>query len=300
MHGLGPENTLTVEFAAVEQHLPKAHVVADGCKRASAAAVGLRRRIEKFDRLRFAGQRVIGKWPGKTSALRLRGVERGVLHAERLPHIAGQVFAKPLLAHLFDHRAEHVDREAVFENGRWLVRQRQFCDAIDERLRIALDRRRRAVRVLTRYRARAVRASAIHQAGCVSIKVVDVDRRNLRFELQRTIRLRDADLHLGERGIVVGKLGLKRQAALFHECEARDGGHRLGHGGKREHGIQRHRLAFGRIKLAVRLVLDQLSVAGYRDHGAGHTLCGDLASKESIQASQSLLGKSDVVRLGLG
>src|SRR5436190_1592507 len=84
MHGLGPENALTVELAAIEQHLPKAHVVADGCKRAGAAAVELRWRIEKFDLLRFARQRVIGKWPGKTRALRLRGLERGVLHAEGL------------------------------------------------------------------------------------------------------------------------------------------------------------------------------------------------------------------------
>src|SRR6185312_221372 len=123
MHGLGPENALAVEFAAVEQHLSKAHVVAHGCKRAGAAAIELRWRIEKFDRLRFARQRVIGKWPGKTRALRLRGVERGVLHAERSPDIAGQIVAKPLLAHLFDNRAEHIDREAVFENRRRLVRQ---------------------------------------------------------------------------------------------------------------------------------------------------------------------------------
>ena len=176
MHGLGPENALTVELAAIEQHLSKAYVVANGCKRAGTAAVGLRWCIEKFDRLRLACQRVIVKWPGKTRALRLRGVERGVPHAERLPHIAGQVVAKPLLAYLFNNRAEHIDREAVLENRCRLVRQRQLRDAIDERLRITLDRRRCPVRILTRYRTRAVRASSIHQAGCMSIKVVDVDR----------------------------------------------------------------------------------------------------------------------------
>src|SRR4029079_4047748 len=66
VHGLGSENALAVELAAIEQHLSKAHVVADGRKRAGAAAVGFRRCIEKLDRLRLARQRVIGKWPGKT------------------------------------------------------------------------------------------------------------------------------------------------------------------------------------------------------------------------------------------
>src|SRR6185369_5165647 len=36
MHGLGPENALTIELAAIEQHLSKADVVAYGCKRAGA------------------------------------------------------------------------------------------------------------------------------------------------------------------------------------------------------------------------------------------------------------------------
>ena len=58
---------------------------------------------------------------------------------------------------------------------------------------------------------------------------------------------------------------------------------------KREHGIQRHRRAFGRIKLAVRLVLNELSVAGDRDHGAGHTFRGDLAGEKIVQAGEPLL-----------
>ena len=123
----------------------------------------------------------------------------------------------------------------------------------------------------------------------MSIKVVDVDRRSLRVELERTIRLRDADLHVGERGIVVGKLCLKGQAALFHKRQPRDSGHRLGHGSKCEYRIERHRRAFGRIKLAVRLVLHELSVAGDRDHGAGHTFRGDLAGEKIVQASEALL-----------
>ena len=65
-------------------------------------------------------------------------------------------------------------------------------------------------------------------------------------------------------------------------------------------GIQRHRRAFGRIKLAVRLVLHELSVAGDRDHGAGHAFGGDLAGEKIVQARESLLRKSDVVRLCLG
>src|SRR4051794_1918271 len=89
MHRLGSENALTVELAAIEQHLSKAQIVAHGGKRAGAAAVGLRCRVEKLDRLRLARLRVIGKWPGKTGALRLRGMKRCILHAERLPHIAG-------------------------------------------------------------------------------------------------------------------------------------------------------------------------------------------------------------------
>ena len=90
MDRLGAKNALTVELAAVEQHLTKAQIVADGGKGAGSAAVKLGRRIEQFDGLRLARQRVIGKRAGETGALRLREVERGIFHAERLPHIGRQ------------------------------------------------------------------------------------------------------------------------------------------------------------------------------------------------------------------
>ncbi len=102
----------------------------------------------------------------------------------------------------------------------------------------------------------------------------------------------------GDKGRVC-RSGLERQAALFHERQTGNGRHRLGHGRKRKNGIRRHRRAFGRIKLAVRLVMDELSVPGYCDHGAGHTFGGDLASEEFVEPLQSLLRESDVVRLCL-
>src|SRR5215471_20378672 len=77
MYGFGTENALAVEFSAVEQHLPKAHVIADGGKRAGTAAVKFRRCIEQLDRLRLLRERVVGKRAGETSPLSLRGVERG-------------------------------------------------------------------------------------------------------------------------------------------------------------------------------------------------------------------------------
>src|SRR6267154_5209520 len=61
MHGLGAKDALAVELAAVEEHLAKADVVADGRKRAGAAAVWFGWRVEQLDRLRLARERVIGK-----------------------------------------------------------------------------------------------------------------------------------------------------------------------------------------------------------------------------------------------
>jgi hypothetical protein len=69
---------------------------------------------------------------------------------------------------------------------------------------------------------------------------------------------------------------------LFHERQACDSRHRLGHGGKREHGIERHRPAFFRIELPIDLVLDKLSVPCNCDHCARHPLLGDLAGEEII------------------
>jgi hypothetical protein len=93
MHRLGTKNALAVELT-VEQHLSKAQVVADGGKGAGSAAIKLRRRVEELDGLRLARQRVIGKSAGETRALRLRGVECGIFHAQWLPHIGSQVVAE--------------------------------------------------------------------------------------------------------------------------------------------------------------------------------------------------------------
>jgi hypothetical protein len=170
------KNALTVEFTAVEQHLSKAQIVTDCGKGAGSPAVKLRRRVEEVDGLGLARQRVVGESTGEARALRLREVECGIFHAEWLPYIGSQVVAEALLAYLFDDRAQHVNRKTVLENRPRLMRQRQLRDAIDEGLCITLDGRRRPFRVLTRDRARAVRASSIHETRCVAIKVVYVDR----------------------------------------------------------------------------------------------------------------------------
>jgi len=104
--------------------------------------------------LRLPRQRIVGERAGEARALRVGRVEGRVLHAERLPHIGGEIVAEPLLAHLLDDGAEHVDRKPVFELGRGLMRQRQLCHALDEGVGFAFDRRRDAVRVLPRHRAR--------------------------------------------------------------------------------------------------------------------------------------------------
>src|SRR6202035_1280825 len=94
MHRPGAKDTLAVELAAIEQHLPKADVVADGGKRAGSGTVELRWRVEKLDHLRLSREGVIGKRTGETVALPLRRVERGVFHAERPPHIRSQIVAE--------------------------------------------------------------------------------------------------------------------------------------------------------------------------------------------------------------
>ena len=81
MHGFGTENALAVEFSAVEQHLPKGHVVSDSGKRAAPGAVEFSRCIEQLDRLRLPRERVVGKRASETGPLRLRGVECGIFHA---------------------------------------------------------------------------------------------------------------------------------------------------------------------------------------------------------------------------
>src|SRR3954454_8582128 len=81
MHCLGSKNALAIKFTAVEQHLSKAQVIADGGKGARSAAVKLRRRIEELDGLRLARQRIIGKGAGETRALRFGRVEGGIVHA---------------------------------------------------------------------------------------------------------------------------------------------------------------------------------------------------------------------------
>src|SRR4029077_19116708 len=96
VHRPGAENELAVELSAVEQHLREAQIVADRGERAGAAAVEFCGRVEQLDRLWLARQRVIGKRTGKTIPLPLRGTEGRILHAERLPHIAGQILAAPL------------------------------------------------------------------------------------------------------------------------------------------------------------------------------------------------------------
>src|SRR5258708_33391082 len=110
MHRLGAKNALAVELTAVEQHLSKAQVVADGGKRAGSAAVKLRWRVEELDGLRLARQPVIGESAGGTRALRLGEGECGIFHAEGLPHIGSQGGAESLLAHPFDDPAQHVNR----------------------------------------------------------------------------------------------------------------------------------------------------------------------------------------------
>src|SRR5258708_19745404 len=107
MHRVGAKTARAAELTAVEQHLSKAQVVADGGKRAGSAAVKLRWRVEELDGLRLAPQRGIGKSPGETRALRLREVEWGIFHAERLPHIPTQALAPSLLAHPFPHPPPH-------------------------------------------------------------------------------------------------------------------------------------------------------------------------------------------------
>src|SRR5260370_17989065 len=85
MHRLGAKNALAIELTAVEQHLSKAQVVADGGKGAGSPAVKLRRRVEEVDGLGLARQRGIGESAGEARALRLREVECGIFPAEWLP-----------------------------------------------------------------------------------------------------------------------------------------------------------------------------------------------------------------------
>jgi len=85
------------------------------------------------------------------------GWKVAVLHAERLPHIGGEIVAEPLLTHLLDDGTEDVDRKSVFELGRGLMHERQLGDALDEGLGVALDGRRSALRVC---RASALELSA--------------------------------------------------------------------------------------------------------------------------------------------
>src|SRR5438105_9718114 len=94
MDCLGSKNALAVKFTAIEQHLSKAQVIPDRGKGAGSGAVKLRRRIEESNGLRLARQRIIRKSAGKTRVLRLSGVERGIFHAEWLPHIGSQVVAE--------------------------------------------------------------------------------------------------------------------------------------------------------------------------------------------------------------
>ena len=229
-------------------------------------------------------------------ALCVGRVERRILHAERLPDIGREIIAEPLAGDLLDDGAEHVDREAIFELGAGLVHQRQLGDALDEGLSIALDRRRGAVGIEPRQCARAVGTAAIHQAGGVAIEIVDEDRLRLRLHLQRAVGLLHADLHVGERRIELGDLGLQWQLALLHQRQARDRRHRLGHRRQREHRIDRHRRALHRIELAIRLVMHELAVARDRHHRAGHALGRDLAREEVIEPRQPLLRETDLVR----
>ena len=84
---------------------------------------------------------------------------------------------------------------------------------------VAFNRRSYPIWVEARERARSVRPPTVHEARGVTVKVMDVDRPNLRLQLQRSIRLWNAYLHGAKSRKVISQLGLKRQATDLGELQ---------------------------------------------------------------------------------
>ena len=126
LHRGGAEHLCTVQAAAVQQHLPKADVVAHAAKGAGTTAVEGGRALQCCDGLRFTVQRVVREWTCHAGYLRFGRAKGGICHFQGLPYHFVQIPAQRCAANLFNDRAQHVKRQAVLKHRARLLHQGQL------------------------------------------------------------------------------------------------------------------------------------------------------------------------------
>jgi hypothetical protein len=83
----------------------------------------------------------------------------------------------------------------------------------------------------------------------------------------------------------IGQRLFERELALLDKLHGRDAGHRLGHRGDAEDGVERHRRAVAKDARAERAFVEQALVGRYHRHHAGHVLGLNRLAEHAVDAS---------------
>src|SRR5260370_26252035 len=118
-------------------------------------------------------------------------------------------------------------------------------------------------------------------------QVVDINR--IRDFVLCLRSQRGPDGHLPERGKVAVEPRLEREPAFFVENQAPYARHHFGHRSEIEDRIRHHRLVAGAVEKTMRLVIDDLAIAGDPQHPARNAVLSDLALEELVDPTETLL-----------
>ena len=106
------------------------------------------------------------------------------------------------------------------------------------------------------------------------------------------------DLHVGELREILRQRVVDQQLAALVKLQRRERDHRLGHRGDVEDRVLRHRDAGRLVAEAERLEVDELALAGDRDHGAGQAALLDVGIDDLRDLAEPLGRHADVFGLG--
>ena len=212
--------------------------------------------------------------------------------------------AELLPGDFLDHHAEHIEAEAVIPHGSRLVQQRQLREVVHEFL---AGHGRAGGRAASRIELvhGGVAARAIDQPGRVHHQVAQRDRL-----LRRHLAGDRSPLASSSATSIWANFGkyfdsgssISSCAALM-QLQRRERDHRLGHRGDVEDRVLGHRDAGGLVAEAEGLEVDELALAGDRDHGAGQAAVLDIGidrPSRSGQAARSTCRPSSALPRGSG
>ena len=286
-NGLGLEVAPAFKGTAVEQHLRKPRVVADGTDHSAAAGFSLALRHEIANLRGRADGAVFRHGLCDAGTLCLIGnLERGFAHAERIEQPLSFELEQRLARDDFDHAAEHVGGMAVIPARPRLLHQRKFCSSIDELGVSQIGVEEIGLRVELSHSVGAI--ETIREARRVAQQILDGDRPLERFERElRLAGLVDADFHVGKRRNVFCDGIVKPELAVLDQHHGDDRRDRLRHRVEAEDRIRRHRQFCRDVAHAKAFEIDRLAVSLDQENRAGNLSARDVVPDVIADARKS-------------